>query len=218
MVLLDCMDCAHRCGLLDLLHIVDGSLRLDTCKLPYIFQFLRIDFLHSLISLTLQQFRFRSGPGFTALCRFRASSSRLHLSLLLPRRCMSFKKRGAKLLIVISPINSIKMALLYNIIAHKLVRPDLIVRIHDLAMLIIAYQIHINQRVVRNRLPLFIKITLSCICYQTIIHLLSFSHLSLAPSLLVQEDMVLRSRTQRFIVYALLLAEALVYLFAGGQR
>ena len=143
-MLLDCLNCTHRGGLLDLLHIVDGSLRLNTCKLPYILQFLRIDFLHGLISFTFQQFRFRSGPRFTAFCRFCASSSQLHLSLLLPRRFMSFEKRGTKLLIVIPPIHSFKVALLYHIIAHKLVRPDLIIGIHNLAMLIIADQIHIH--------------------------------------------------------------------------
>ena len=63
---------------------------------------------------------------------------------------MSFEESGAELLIIIFPIEFVEMSLFDYVVAYELVGLELIISIHDLTVLVVADQVHVDQGVVRH--------------------------------------------------------------------
>ena len=63
---------------------------------------------------------------------------------------MSLEESGAELLIIIFPIEFVEMSFFDYVVAYELVWFELIISIHDLTVLVVADQIHVDQGVVRQ--------------------------------------------------------------------
>ena len=149
-ILLYRLHSSHGSNLI-LLYVLNRPLWLHTGELSDISQFLRIYLLNSFISLRFHFPRF--WPGSATFRRFCAPSPLL--LAFLPVGVMSLEESGAELLIIIFPIEFVEMSFFDYVVAYELVWFELIISIHDLTVLVVADQIHVDQGVVRHWMPLF---------------------------------------------------------------